>query len=120
METKDSLQVGLQRWSPALSPANPTEHGVLMSAPQTARQALDRHYLEIRCRILDLAATLDRIDRVAEDDSVEGDPRLQLIREGLEIVLSQDGFDRAERVQMLFSDRYEPDWRRKYAMPARS
>lgn len=82
-----------------------------MSSPQTARQILDRHYLEIRSKILDLAASLDRIERPA-DGSVADDPRVAKIRAGLELLLTP-GTDRAERVQMLFSDAYIADWKKK-------
>jgi hypothetical protein len=67
--------------------------------------------LEIRARILEVAACLDRIDRADSAATLQGDPRLQLIREGIEILSSSAG-DRAERVQLLFSDRYEPNWKR--------
>lgn len=83
-----------------------------MPTLQQASQVLDRHYLEMRCGILDLAATLDRIERAANADQVSDDPRLKLIREGIEILCSS-GTDRAERIQLLFSDQYDPDWKSK-------
>lgn len=80
-----------------------------MSSPQSARQILDRHYLEIRSKILDLAASLDRIERAADKASVQDDPRLAKLRTGIELLLSNDE-NRAEQVQMLFSDAYTPNW----------
>lgn len=82
-----------------------------MSSPQTARQILDRHYLEIRSKILDLAASLDRVERATED-SIKNDPRLAKVRSGIELLLTP-GTDRAERVQMLFSDAYVENWMKK-------
>jgi hypothetical protein len=82
-----------------------------MSSPLSARQVLDRHYLEIRARLLEVAACLDRIDRADSSDALQNDPRLALIREGIEILNTPDN-DRAERIQLLFSDRYEPNWKR--------
>lgn len=82
-----------------------------MSSPQTARQILDRHYLEIRSKILDLAASLDRVDR-APDDSVQDDPRLAKLRGGIELLLTT-ATDRATQVQMLFSDAYVENWLKK-------
>jgi len=83
-----------------------------MSAPQTARTVLDRHYLEIRARILEVAACLDRIDRADADGSIAADPRMDLLRKGIDI-LATEGVDRAERIQILFSDPYDPDWKTK-------
>ncbi len=82
-----------------------------MSSPQTARQILDRHYLEIRSKILDLAASLDRVDRAGKDGT-QDDPRLAKLRSGIELLLTP-GTDRAERVQMLFSDTYVENWMKK-------
>jgi hypothetical protein len=68
-----------------------------------AARVLDREFLAIRCRLIDLAAAFDRIDR-AEDAA--GDPRRSQIRRSLEI-LGADAPNRAEQVQMLFSLPYE-------------
>ena len=75
----------------------------------TSPQVLDRHYLEIRCELLNLAAALDRIERHPGADATGADPRLVEIRKGLEI-LSSDGINRAERIQLLFSDPYQARW----------
>jgi hypothetical protein len=83
-----------------------------MSSALTADAVLDRVYLEIRCRLLDIAASLDRIARAEGGDGVQSDPRLAQIRKGIEI-LSGDGMDRAEKIQMLFSDPYVPNWNRR-------
>ena len=81
-----------------------------MSSSQSARQVLDRHYLEMRSKILDLAACFDRIEAAPHHDSASTDPRLGKLREGLEILLKQNTKDRAEEIQMLFSDAYVPGW----------
>lgn len=80
-----------------------------MSTVQTAPQVLDRHYLEIRCGLLNVAAALDRIDRSDSVNEVRKDARMTLIREGVEILLTS-GTDRAERLQLLFSDQYIAGW----------
>jgi hypothetical protein len=64
---------------------------------------LGAEFLGIRCRLVEVAAALDRIDR-AKDSAA--DPRTAQIRRSLEI-LAADGPDRAERVQMVFSLPYE-------------
>lgn len=83
-----------------------------MPTIQTASQVLDRHYLEIRCGLLDLAAALDRIARSDDTGAVSSDPRLELVRQAIK-VLGSDGTDRAERIQLLFSDTYQEGWNRK-------
>ena len=81
-----------------------------MPTIQTSQQVLDRHYLEIRCGLLDLAAALDRLERSDGYSQTTSDPRLALIQEGLKI-LSSSGDDRAERFQLLLSDNYVANWK---------
>jgi hypothetical protein len=77
--------------------------------PLSSQQALDAFYLEARCRLLDLAAILDRIGRGG--GAVPTDPRMQAIRAGLEAVLNEPE-NRAEAVQRIFSLPYDPAWPR--------
>jgi hypothetical protein len=79
-----------------------------MSIPMTAIEVLDREYPEIRAKILQLAASFDRMGRA--EGSLDEDPRLRQLREAVE-VLRDEREGRAERVQMLFSDTYDGDWR---------
>ena len=83
-----------------------------MSSPLSADALLERLYLEIRCKLLDVAASLDRIERAEASGKLSSDARLAQIRAGIDI-LSTAGFDRAERIQMLFSDAYVPNWNRR-------
>jgi hypothetical protein len=71
-----------------------------MSIPLSASKVLDREYLTMRCKVIDLAAALDRIDRAAGD--VADNPRIALIRRSLDI-LGGDAPDRTERIQQVFS-----------------
>lgn len=84
-----------------------------MSSPLPASECLDREFLEIRARLLQCAAALDRIER-AEGD-VAADSRLARIGEAL-AVLSGPGVDRAERIQLIFSRRYEENWRAQFGL----
>jgi hypothetical protein len=84
-----------------------------MPSPLSAPQVLDRVFLEVRARLLEIAAQLDRIDRAG--GSVADDPRLARIRRGLEL-LREDRPDRAEQVQLLFSLPYEAEWRETFAL----
>ena len=79
-----------------------------MMKPLSATAALDRYFLEARCKLLDVAAVLDRIDRGGK---LAGDPRLEKIRQAL-IVLEDDKAGRAERIQQVFSLEYDPNWRK--------
>ena len=72
-------------------------------SPLTARELLDLFFLDVRCALLETAATLDRIDRAPHAAAVAGDPRLEKIAEACRLL--QDGRgDRAERFLVLFSD----------------
>ncbi len=76
-----------------------------------SQQILDREFLEVRAKILQIAASLDRLDR-AEGD-VSSDARYRTIRQGVELLMSQQG-DRAGQVQQLFSRQYDPHWRAEF------
>lgn len=75
----------------------------------TAPEVLAREFLEVRCKILELAAAFDRLDRA--EGNVGEDPRLTRVREALE-VLCEEKNDRAEQVQMVFSRPYDDDWQK--------
>jgi len=85
-----------------------------MSSPSPASAVLDRVYLEIRCKLLDVAASLDRVARAEGGKGAQSDFRMSEIKQGIDI-LKGDGTDRAERIQMLFSDAYVPGWNRREA-----
>jgi hypothetical protein len=78
---------------------------------QSAAAVLDRHYLELRCTLLDMAAAFDRMERAGQFAAIANDPRLEKLREGLKI-LQSSGDNRAERIQMLFSDPYVEGWKK--------
>lgn len=87
-----------------------------MSTATSAPEVLQREFLEMRAKILELAASLDRIDRAS--GSVADDPRRQLIERGL-AALAESGPGRAERVQLIFSLPYHDGWRREIALQGR-
>lgn len=82
-----------------------------MSAETTSQAVLENEYLPVRAKILEVAASLDRIERATGD--VAGDPRWQQLRTGVNLLLDKDE-DRAEQVQLLFSRSYDPDWRETF------
>jgi hypothetical protein len=74
----------------------------------SAKDILDRQFLEMRWRCLSLAADLDRIERAAGSaDVMDCDSRLKDLRKGLEILL-KGKTNRAEQFLMLFSDMTPP------------
>ena len=82
---------------------------------RAADQILDESFLEVRAKLLEVAATLDRIDRSTDEGSPLTDrnkPRRESIHDAIRILLSE-GPDRAERLQRLFSREYEADWRKQ-------
>lgn len=79
--------------------------------PLPAAKALESFFLEARCKILDLAAILDRIQRGQDAAGLAADPRLEKIAQALEVLQDQSGA-RAERIQQIFSLDYDPQWKK--------
>ncbi|MEM1069271.1 MAG: hypothetical protein AAGG48_28210 [Planctomycetota bacterium] len=80
---------------------------------QSAKEILEAKFLDVRAKLLEVAATLDRIDRSADEDApldASVQPTRDRLDDGIRILLSE-GPDRAERMQRLFSREYEDDWR---------
>lgn len=84
------------------------------SSPPVAN-LLDREFLGIRSRLIDVAAALDRIDRAG--DLSADDPRLSQIRQNLEVLLS-NASGRVEQMQLVFSLPYKDNWRDLHRPPA--
>ena len=84
-----------------------------MANRRTRAEVLNRDFLETRAKILELAASLDRVDRA---QTVEGfDPRRSQLRNGLEALLADEP-GRAEIVQLIFSLEYDPEWRTRFEL----
>ena len=91
-----------------------------MSDPQSspvphrsADTVLNESFLELRAKLLEVAATLDRIDRSSDTASL-GDAasqRRDQINQAIDILLGS-ACNRAEQIQHLFSRPYEPEWRK--------
>ena len=87
-----------------------------MQIPIDSEELLDREFLEVRAKILQLAASFDRMDRA--EGSVADDPRVQKIHQALDVLRGNAEGDRAEQIQLIFSQAYEDDWQAKYGMPS--
>lgn len=72
----------------------------------TAKQVLDEYFLDTRCMLLEIAATLDRHEAAsARAAGEEPDPRLGEIHRSLGILADEHaGANRAEQLLNLFSD----------------
>lgn len=77
--------------------------------PLTGPAALDRYFLEARCKIIEIAACLDRIDHGQDASAARGDPRYQKLRQAIDVLLTAEP-GRAERCQMVFSLPYDAQW----------
>jgi hypothetical protein len=74
----------------------------------TAKDTLDRYFMEMRWRCLSLAADLDRVERAQNGaELLKTDPRLKQLRQAIEVLI-EGSPTRAERVQMIFSDTTPP------------
>lgn len=82
-----------------------------MGGPQNKRQVLDQDYLSVRAKLLEIAASLDRLDR-AEGERPD-DARREQLRAGIELLLSNQA-GRAEQIQLLFSREYAENWREEF------
>ena len=76
---------------------------------RTVTDVVDREYLELRAKVLEIAASFDRIARAAGNP----DPRLEKIHAGIAI-LSDNRSEKAKRVQELFSQDYDSEWRHRF------
>jgi hypothetical protein len=85
----------------------------MLPIPLSAPDLLEREFLILRAKALELGAGLDRLERAAGD--VSRDPRYVNLQRALE-ELQQSGSDRAERLQLLFSLPFDENWQRKFAI----
>ena len=72
---------------------------------------LDREYLPIRAKLLEVAAALDRIQRLSVEEL--DDRRWEQLQAGIRLLQSDDP-ERAEQVQLLFSRPYDAQWREDF------
>lgn len=78
----------------------------------TPEELFEREFLPARSKILELAATLDRLDRAGASDERNGgsnESRRALIEQALKLLLEPHD-NRAERIQQLFSREYDAGW----------
>lgn len=69
----------------------------------TSAEILDREFLGVRARLIEVAAVLDRIDRSQGATETTGSDRIAKIREAIEVLGTCSTDDRASLIQMIFS-----------------
>jgi hypothetical protein len=109
--------------------SNATVSNVTTPSVTTKADVLNREFLEVRAKILELAAALDRLDRAAGE--LGDDPRMSRIARGLAALnvrqsvaqgqtsgqqtitpkIASENTSRAAEVQTIFSLAYDPTWR---------
>lgn len=80
-----------------------------MSIPFDTAEVLDREFLSVRARLLEVAASLDRLGRSPGD--VHGDPRWSQICQAIAL-LDHGKTDRTGQIQRIFSLEYDPQWKK--------
>lgn len=83
--------------------------------PMPAPEVLDREFLQLRAKVLELAASIDRLERSTGYSST--DTRLERLRQAIQLLLESGRTDRAEQLQLLFSRTYDPQWRQTLGVP---
>ncbi|HJS06102.1 MAG TPA: hypothetical protein VJ809_00535 [Pirellulales bacterium] len=84
-----------------------------MSPPLDAAELLNNEFLEIRARLLQVAAALDRLDRATGD--VSRDKRRADLDQAIRVLL-EAGTGRAEKLQRVFSLAYDQDWKKTFGL----
>ncbi len=82
-----------------------------MPSIRSSQQVLEEELLPLRAKLLEVAATLDRIDR--SDAPTAAPETMATIRSAIETLL-RPGTNRAEQVQLLFSRCYDATWRESF------
>ena len=71
--------------------------------PLGGAETVDRYFLEMRGKVIEIAATLDRIQRGRGGEASLDDYRLAALGKAIGELLSRE-LGRAERVQLILSD----------------
>lgn len=72
------------------------------TCPLTQQQLIDEYFMEVRAKLLDVAAFLDRMDRSVGRNAVD-DFRMLAMRQALQALCARSP-GRVYNIQMIFSD----------------
>jgi hypothetical protein len=76
-------------------------------------EVFEQEFLPVRARILEVAASLDRLNRAG--GSLASEPRRAQLHAAIQVLLRPED-DRAERIQLIFSRPFSDDWREKFGL----
>lgn len=108
--TSQSNRVPRPHSPPAIAAAEQPDKAIMT---RTASQVLEQEFLQVRAKILEIAAFFDRLSEAPE--SPINEQQLGLLRSGCKI-LDDEQSDKAARVQLLFSRQYDENWREKFGL----
>ena len=80
---------------------------------RSASEVLSQEFLQVRAKILEIAAFYDRLEEAGTSQVDER--QLGLLRQGCELLGDNEG-DKAARVQLLFSREYDENWRAQFGI----
>ena len=83
--------------------------------PRNADRILSEEFIVARSKILELAATLDRMEMAPGD--VANAAQKELLDQGLAILVDGES-EKSKRIQLLMSRQYDPEWRTKLDVDA--
>ncbi|HTX55091.1 MAG TPA: hypothetical protein VMD08_16925 [Candidatus Baltobacteraceae bacterium] len=72
-------------------------------SPMSHKQVADMYFLEMRAKLLDIAAFMDRLDRAHDAETASPDFRVDALRRGCQELLAA-GPGRTARIHLCLSD----------------
>jgi hypothetical protein len=84
-----------------------------MTKVRSSTDVFEQEFLPIRAKLLEVAASLDRLDRA--NGSLTPESRLKQIQAAINVLLRPED-DRAEQIQLIFSRPFADDWRQKLGL----
>jgi hypothetical protein len=84
--------------------------GETMAKARRSMEVFDQEFLPIRAKLLEVAASLDRLDRAS--GALTSESRITQVHAAIQVLLRPVS-DRAEKIQLVFSRPFEDDWREK-------
>ena len=78
-----------------------------LSPKLSAPELFENEFLVLRCKVIEIAAMLDRLENA--DGSIQNDDRMTQVKKAIQVLLDKDS-DRAEEIQLIFSDYYDENW----------
>lgn len=99
--------------------SGPILHVESVFSLMNAKEILDAEFLEIRAKVLEVAAALDRLDRA--DGDVSDDDRMKKIVAAINMLTGAcEDPKRAEELQLLFSREYDASWKQAFDVAVRT